>query len=221
MAKSMLETIAPIALGVGAMALTGGAAAPALAGAEGAAAGAAGAGAAGATGAGLGGAFGSADMIAAGAGGGLLGGTGAATGAGVGAANAVPGTTESMGLLDMGGGNFVNPEYFVGEGMGMPMYAGSPDAPFMERAGNVLGSMGDQFQGFDPMKAARMMNMGGQQQPQQVSRSPAIQRPQSQPATEVQSLYSQPISGGLQLTDEQKAMLRQRMMGGQYGGLIG
>jgi hypothetical protein len=103
--------------------------------------------------------------------------------------------------------------------MGMPLYAGSPDAPFMERAGNVLGSMGDKMGGMDASKAMRMMNMSGQPQ-QQVARPAAMQRPQSQPATQIESPYSQPISGGVQLTEEQKALLRQRL-GGQYGGLIG
>lgn len=204
MGKSVLETVAPVALGLGAMAMSGGAAAPALAGAGGAGAGA------GAAGAGLGGAFGSADMLAAGAGGGILGGTGAATGAA--AANAIPGTTESMGLLDMGGGNMVNPDYFVGEGLGMPMYTGAPDAPFAEKAGNFLGNFDMKM---DPMKAMKMF--GGQ--PQQVARPAAIQRPQMQPATNVPSLYNQTISGGVQLTDEQKRMLMQRL-GGQHG-LIG
>ena len=171
-----------------------------------------------ATGAGLGGAFGSADMIAAGAGGGLLGGAGTAGAAGAAsAANAAPGTIESAGLLDMGGGNLVNPEYFVGEGMGMPMYAGAPDAPFMERVGNVMSSFGDQLGGFDPSKAMKIMNMGQPQQQQQRPMGGAPMRPQSQPAMESQALYGQPISGSVQLTDEQKAMMLQRM---QMGGLL-
>jgi hypothetical protein len=197
MGKSLLQTALPLAAAVAAPyalgAMGAGGALGAGAGAAGSAAGGAGA---------LGGAFGSADMLAAGAAGGsgLLGG---------GAAAAVPGGIESAGLLNMGGGNLVNPEYFVGESIGNPMFAGSPDLPFTERAGNVLTSMKDSMGGMNPMK---MMNMG-QQQPQQVSRPPAIQRPSAQPATQVEAPYSQPM----QLTEEQKAALRQRLM---MGGLL-
>jgi hypothetical protein len=148
------------------------------------------------------GAFGSADMLAAGAAGGLLPGAGAS-------AAAVPGSIESAGLLDIGGGNFVNPEYFVGESIGKPMFAGSPDLPFSERAGNVLSSLRESM---GNMKMPMQM-MGQPQQTQQVSRPPAIQRPQAQPATETQLPYSQ----GVQLSPEQREMLRQRLM---MGGLL-
>ena len=151
------------------------------------------------------GAFGSADMLAAGAAGGLL--------PGAAGAAAVPGSIESAGLLDMGGGNFVNPEYFVGESIGKPMFAGSPDLPFAERAGNVLGSMKDSMQ-FNPMK---MMNMGQPQQ-QQVSRPPAIQRPNAQPATQVEAPYGQSAMGSRNdMTDEE---LKQRLMMARMGGLL-
>lgn len=193
MGKGVIETVLPMAAMVAAPYALG------AMGAGGALGAGAGAGAAGGAGA-LGGAFGSADMIAAGAGGGLLGG----------AAPAAQ-SIGSAGLLDMGGGNFVNPEYFVGEGIGKPMFAGSPDLPFAERAGNVLSNLGENMGGMNPMK---MMNMGQPQQTQQVSRPPAIQRPQAQPNTEVSLPYSQ----GVQLTPEQQEMLRQRMMmRGQYG----
>lgn len=169
-------------------------------GALGAGTGAAGAasGAAGGAGA-LGGAFGSADMLAA-ATPGLL---------NAGAA-AVPGSIETAGLLDMGGGNMINPEYFVGESIGKPIFAGSPDLPFAERAGDVMSGLRDSMgnMNMNPMKM-----MGKPQQTEQVSRPPAIQRPQAQPATETQLPYSQ----GVQLTPEQKEMLRQRLM---MGGLL-
>lgn len=197
MGKSVLETVLPIAaVGLGAGALGAFGAGGALGAGTGAAASGTG------TAAGLGGAFGSADMMAAGAAGGLL--PGAASAA------AVPGSIESAGLLDMGGGNLVNPEYFVGESIGKPMFAGSPDLPFSERAGNVLSSLKD---GMGNMNMNPLRMMGQPQQAQQVSRPPAIQRPQSQPSTETQLPYSQ----GVQLSPEQQEMLRQRMM---MGGLL-
>jgi hypothetical protein len=200
MGKSVLETVLPMAAMVAAPYAMG---AMGAGGALGAGTAATGAGAAGGAGA-LGGAFGSADMLAAGAAGGLLPGAAGA---------AVPGSIESAGLLDMGGGNLVNPEYFVGESIGKPMFAGSSDLPFAERAGNVLGSMKDSLMPgeWDWMKG--MKGMGQPQQTQQVSRPPAIQRPQAQPNTETQLPYSQ----GVQLSPEQREMLRQRMM---MGGLL-
>jgi hypothetical protein len=202
MGKNVLQAALPIAAAVAAPYALG---AMGAGGALGAGTAATGAGAAGsaAGGAGaLGGAFGSADMLAA-----------ATPGLFNAGAAAVPGSIETAGLLDMGGGNLVNPEYFVGESIGKPMFAGSSDLPFAERAGNVLGSMKDSLMPgeWDWMKG--MKGMGQPQQTQQVSRPPAIQRPQAQPATETQLPYSQ----GVQLTPEQKEMLRQRMM---MGGLL-
>jgi hypothetical protein len=206
MGKSVLQTVLPLAAAVAAPYAIG---AMGAGGALGAGAGAAGAGAGAgaASGAGaLGGAFGSADMLAAAApGAGLLGSSAAA----------VPGGIESAGLLDMGGGNMVNPEYFVGESIGKPMFAGSSDLPLTERAGNVLGSMKDSLMPgeWDWMKSMRGMNMGQPKQVEQVSRPTSIQRPQAQPSTETQLPYSQ----GVQLSSEQKELLRQRMM---MGGLL-
>jgi hypothetical protein len=195
MGKNVLQTVLPLAAAVAAPYALG---AMGAGGALGAGTGAAASGAG--TAAGLGGAFGSADMLAAGAAGGLLPGAAGA---------AVPGSIESAGLLDMGGGNMVNPDYFIGESIGKPMFAGSPDLPFSERAGNVLSSLKD---GMGNMKMPMQM-MGQPQQTQQVSRPPAIQRPQAQPNTETQLPYSQ----GVQLSPEQREMLRQRMM---MGGLL-
>jgi hypothetical protein len=200
MGKSVLETVLPMAAMVAAPYAMG---AMGAGGALGAGTAATGAGAAGsaAGGAGaLGGAFGSADMLAAATPGLLNAGTAAA----------VPGSIETAGLLDMGGGNMVNPDYFIGESLGKPMFAGSPDLPFSERARNVLGSLKD---GMGNMNMNPMQMMGQPQQTQQVSRPPAIQRPQSQPATETQLPYSQ----GVQLSPEQRELLRQRLM---MGGLL-
>lgn len=86
----------------------------------------------------------------------------------------------------------------------------------LQRVGQRITGTLDQMGG--NMNPMRMMNMGQPQQ-QPASRPPAMQRPQSQPETQVSVPYGQTISGGLQLTDEQKRMLMERMRG-QYG-LIG
>jgi hypothetical protein len=222
MGKNFLETVAPIALGVGAMALTGGAAAPALAGYGGtAAAGAGAAGAAGATGAGMGaasagtalgageaaastggllsgGAFGSADMLAqAVPGAGLLGqSAGAATGAG--------------NMAQMADGSFG--ATLESTGMTPNSYTGGYDSlNAFQRGGQRLTGMLDQMQG-NPSNMLRMFNQPQQQQ--QMGRSPSIQRPQSQPQTEAQNPYGQTISGGLEpdnMTDEQRMRMALQM----------
>lgn len=138
----------------------------------------------------------------------------AAIGASEVGASALPGTIESAGLLDMGAGNLINPEYFVGESLGMPMFAGSPDAPLLERAGSLLGSFGDQMSG-NGMKMLNTMRSFGQPQGQPrpvAQQAPRTRANMNQPQQQSIPMYNQaPV--GVQLTEEQKEMLRRRMYG--------
>ena len=135
------------------------------------------------------------------------------------APEATAGTLEGMGLLEMSPGNFINPEYFVGEGLGMPLFAGSPDAPLLERAGNVFSSGLGELQsglmgGKSPMNLINTMRSFGQPQgqPRPVAQQGPRTRANMQTQQQTSPIYSQ-VPAGIQLTEEQKEMLRRRIYG--------
>lgn len=144
-----------MALPIAATIATGGTAAPTLAG----------------SGAGATGLIGAAGAQAAGygAGAGLLG--SAAT-----ASAPIAGSIGSE-MTQTAAGNFVNPDYFIGESLGKPLYTGNGD--FMSKASNLMGN-------FDGMKMPQMPQQRQQQQTQQGAQ-PQAQQPQSQ----------QPVNTGL------------------------
>lgn len=145
---------------------------------------------------------------------GAAGATGGILGASEVANAAAPGTLESMGLLEVSPGNFIDPSAFVGEGMGMPLYTGGPDLPFTERMGNFFGSIGDKFigNGFDPLKAVNTMRQFGQSQGSQRPMAQQGPRLKAQPAGQMPAMYGQAPSG-VQLTPEQREELKRRMYG--------
>jgi hypothetical protein len=126
-------------------------------------------------------------------------------------AETLPGSIESAGLLEMSPGNFINPDYFVGEGLGMPMFTGAPNAPFLEKAGNFLGSMGDAFQqGGMKMNPMNTMKMFGQPQGSKRPMAQAGPRLKAQNVPPNPVIYNQNTTGGIQLTEQQKEELRRR-----------
>jgi hypothetical protein len=215
MGKSVLETVLPMAAMVAAPYAMG---AMGAGGALGAGTAATGAGAAGsaAGGAGtLGGAFGSADMLAAAN---VANNVPIAAGAAsAGAAAAEAPIPYNSTMASFGPNNEFVGATIENAGLTPNSFTGGYDsAGTLGRLGQRLSHGMDQLSGgFNPTK---MLNMGQPQQVQNVSRPPAIQRPQSQPETKTELPYGQGLLDVRNNMSEEE--MKQRLMMARMGGLL-
>jgi hypothetical protein len=119
--------------------------------------------------------------------------------------------------MDMGGGNFINPDYFVGENLGTPIYTGASDLPLTEKIGNAFGHITSNMGA--PQNLARIgQQMMGKPQQQSAPAGGGGRAPmQPQAATQVQGPYTQNISNP---NDINEAMQFQRMLAMKARGLL-